>query len=490
MRTAAKTRSRATLCALAVAAAVAGSCTVPPVCRGPESARLVQTVGARTEEFGLTPDHVLTLEEAEAIAVKNNLEYRVKLLEVRLVDEDVRIAMAQLLPRGNAVFTRTERSNEPLIFGTTGIPGSFEDKEMSRFETSVLIPIFDFGATQYAFQIAKDERAQARLTVCRARQTLVRDVRVAYAELAGSMNEVDLLRAQLEAAREELRAARALEREGLGTGADTAFVDATVAKAELDLTTAGRGVLIAQASLSRVLSLPTWTQYKIARVLDVDPTVPESKDEVKVLEHAALRSRPELYSQDLARRSAAAEVRQRFAEFFPRIGGTVDFDWSSNTKVVNPAFFTGGLVVASSLLEGGAAIARYDKAKLRVGVEAERALLVGMGILYEVDFRVLELIRAHDRIRAGETLVAAQELLLARVQAAQREGLESGANMARALADADAARRGLNRERTLLLTAWFQLEAAVGIESGIASLLPESRPESRSESMPADGGFR
>jgi outer membrane protein TolC len=469
-----------------MAIVLAGSCSVPPVCREPEKSRLETTVAARTEALDLPPGKVVTLAECEAIAVRNNLAYRVQLLELRLVDEDVRIALSQLLPRGTADFTHSVRSSEPLIIGTTGIPGSFEDQELSRFHTGVLIPIFDFGATQYAWQIAKDQRAQARLTAVRARQTLIRDVRIAYVDLLGALTEADLVAAQLEAAREELRAAQALEREGLGTGADTAFVESTVAKAELDVTTAGRNVLLAQAGLSRALSLPTWTDYEIARTLDVVPAVPGSTEDVKTLEQVALRSRPELYSQDLERHAAAAEVRQRFAEFFPRIGGTVDFEWSTNTKVVNPAFFKGGLVVASSLLEGGAAIARYDKAKARVYIEAERALLVGMGVLYEVDFRVLELVRAHDRIRAGETLVAAQELLLARVRAAQREGLESGANLARALADADTARRGLNRERTTLLKAWFELEAAVGADSGVASLLAESRSDTR----PADGDRR
>ena len=156
-------------------------------------------------------------------------------------------------------------------------------------------------------------------------------------------------------------------------------------------------------------------------------------------------TRPELWSQDLERHIAAADVRRSFAAFFPRLGGTSSSTWSSNTRLVHPSFFKGGIVVAQSLLEGGAIAARYRRAQGQQRVEKERALLVGMSVLYDVDLRVLELIRAHDGLIAAEKLVAAQEALLdADVRSAHREGLESGADLARALGDYHAARRAVN----------------------------------------------
>ena len=75
-----------------VACLLAGSCSVaPPVCRSVEKARVEEVVAARTAALGLTADKILTLPDCEKIALENNLEYRVKLLETsRSVNRPVR----------------------------------------------------------------------------------------------------------------------------------------------------------------------------------------------------------------------------------------------------------------------------------------------------------------------------------------------------------------------------------------------------------------
>jgi multidrug efflux system outer membrane protein len=471
---------RATFASTLAITLAAAACSAPPkICRDAEAGRLRTTMAERTDELGLGPDRVLTLAECEEIALRNNLDYRVRTLETQLADADVKEALTHLLPRASAEFTKTARSNDPAITGPAGGVGEFEDRKMERFRTGALIPIFDFGATQFAWEIAKDQRDQKRLTLERARQTLIRDVRVAYARLAGVLDEADLAASQVDAAREELRVARSLEREGLAAGADTAFVDASLARAELALTEVGRDVMLARTTLARTLSLPTWTEFRIVREPAAKPEPPTSKEAVLALEQIALLSRPELVSQDLERHIAASELRTRFAEFFPRLGGTVDYEWSSNSLLVNPSFVKGGIVVASSLLDSGATIIRYRKAQGQELVEQERALLVGMSVLYEVDFRILELARALDGIAAAEKVVAAQESLLKSVRSRHREGLESGAVLTRALAEWNVARRGLNDRRTESAAAWFELLAAIGVER----LGPDAG--SRPASMPA-----
>jgi outer membrane protein TolC len=465
--------------AVLLLAALAAACSVPRVCREAEATRVRSTMQERTDALGLGPDRVLTLAECEEIAIRNNLEYRIRLMETKLADEDVREAMTGLLPRAAAELTKTQRSNEATLQGTSGNIAPFEDQNLERFHAGALIPVWDFGATQYAWEIAKDQRDQKRLATSRARQTLIRDVRVAYARLAGAIEENDLVVAQVAAAKEELRVAESLEREGLAARSDTSFVGAALARAELELAVATRNLTIARAALSQTLSVPTWTDYRIETSPQALPSAPASKEAVVALELIALRCRPELFSQDLERHVAAAQVRSQFAEFFPKIGGTVDFEWSSNSILVNPSFWKGGLIVAHSLLDRGATIIRYRKAQGQERVEEERALLVGMGVLYEVDFRILELVRALDGIVAAERLVAAQATLLESVRTRYREGFESGANLSRALADWHTARRALNVGRTQSFAAWFELLAAMGVER----LAPEA--ESRSEPLPA-----
>src|SRR5262245_16269842 len=100
--------------------ALAAACSAPRVCREAEATRVRSRMQERTDALGLAPDRVLTLAEAEEIAVRNNLEYRVRQMETKLADEDVREAMTGLLPRTAAEFTKTQRSNEATLKGGAG----------------------------------------------------------------------------------------------------------------------------------------------------------------------------------------------------------------------------------------------------------------------------------------------------------------------------------------------------------------------------------
>jgi len=127
---------------------------------------------------------------------------------------------------------------------------------------------------------------------------------------------------------------------------------------------------------------------------------------------------------------------------------------------VNPTFATAGFVVGQTLLDSTSSIWRYDAAKKQTRVEEERALLVAMGVLFDVDFRVLQLLRAQASVLATSKVAAAQETLLKAVTARYRENLESGANAARALAELRNAQRELDQARTDYLVAWYELNAA------------------------------
>ncbi|MCY3023459.1 MAG: hypothetical protein NTW87_31140, partial [Planctomycetota bacterium] len=68
--------------------------------------------------------------------------------------------------------------------------------------------------------------------------------------------------------------------------------------------------------------------------------------------------------------------------------------------------------------------------------------------------------RANASVLALGKVASAQETLLKEVSARYREGLESGANAARALAELRNAQRDLDQARTDYLAAWYELNAA------------------------------
>ncbi|MGD0089528.1 MAG: TolC family protein [Planctomycetota bacterium] len=444
--------------ALLLVAATSG-CNAPRVERQAETARFNAALEERCAGLALDPKQPVTLAQCESIALRNNLAYRVTLLQTQLQDDKVRLALAGILPQVSLEFDNSHRNNQPLVRGPGGQSFKFDDMSENRFNLRAVVPIFDFGATYFAYHIAKDRETQEKLAAVRARQQLLRDVRVAYAQHAAAVRQEKLAQVAVAAAQEVLKTTQSLQREGLGSSADTAFVEAALAQAGLEVLLAQRRIEESRLRLNTLLSLAPWTAYQVDTVLPPAAPLP-APERIAELEQSALRARPELWSQDLEQHLTANEVRRRISAFFPHIDGLSEFDWSSVSTQVNPAFGTLGFMVGQSLLDGTSGIWRYRLAKKQVNVEQERALLVALGVLFDVDLRVLQLRRADAAVLAMSKVAEAQETLLKEVTARYREGLENGANAARALAELRGAQRELDQARTDYLAAWYELNAA------------------------------
>ncbi|MFH1024892.1 MAG: TolC family protein [Planctomycetota bacterium] len=447
---------------LAILAAAAG-CNAPPVERGRAAGEFQSTLARRTDALRIDPAKPLSVAECETIALRNNLDLRVRQLALRLQDDNVRIALSGFLPRGQAQYLSTRRSNQSLVdFGGTII--EMEPQNLQAVSVQATLPIFDFGTTYYGWRMAADRRKQETLLSARAAQTLRRDVRVAYARLAGAIRQEKLARIAVEAARQVLAVAKSMEREGLTARADTALVEAALARAGLEWSLAGRRVEEGKLALLSLLSLPPGMPLAVAEDAPPLPPLP-APEMVAAWEDHALLVRPELAVQDLTRHMAASAVRQSLAGFFPRVDGLGSFNWSDVATAVNPSYFTFGFDIAHSLLDGGATIFRHAQAKKNLTVQEEQALLLSMAVLYEVDFRALALFRANDAVLAGEAGVAAQKTALDRVVSLYKEGLETEANTVKALAELNVQSFNADMARTEYLVAWHELEATVLFDS-------------------------
>jgi outer membrane protein TolC len=177
-------------------------------------------------------------------------------------------------------------------------------------------------------------------------------------------------------------------------------------------------------------------------------------------------------------------VRQRIAELFPRVDALPSYNWSSLSTAVNPSYWRFGVQVSEKLLNGGRNLADLRLAKKEVSVEEERTLLLTLGVLYEVDLRLLQLYALHDTVLARQALVVARTEALRLVVSRYVQGLESGSDAVRTLADSYSARIDLDRAKTDYGAAWFELETAAptagvgqaGAPPAAPSALPPYQP--------------
>ncbi|MCX7804736.1 MAG: TolC family protein [Planctomycetota bacterium] len=446
--------------AVAMAIHAAGCLSAPRLKRSEEDMRIRRELAERRERF--YDGRPLGIAECENIAIENNLDYRIALLQADIQDEIRSAARAGFLPKVDAEYRIMRRSNEPLIsMGRQEI--AFQDRQIQSFQASGLLTLLDFGLTYFAYQNAKDRREQVLLLTWRARQTLLRDVRIAYANHVAAMRRARCLEASEKAAREALRVATVLEREGMATPASREALAAALKAAETNLANARRQCLATRMVLTGHLGFTPDTNVLVRDELPPDQPPPAN---VIGLAESGLAKRPELFVQDLARRIAANDVRSSVAEFFPRVTGILNFNWSDASKEVNPAYFMWGLSIAQNLFSGGATLFKHRVMKINVRIEDERALLAAMAVMYETGFRWLECLSRYDALALAEKRAASESAALAEVEAHLREGVATLADKLAVEARLQAARGDIEAARAAYLQSLEELEAACLAKDG------------------------
>jgi outer membrane protein TolC len=464
--------------------ALAGGCDAPAVDRAAELQRFKATIRERTGALALTPGEVLTSPRCEDIAQQNNLELAVRRLALRLQDDQVRMALSTGLPHANAGYLYSRRSNPALMgFGDQEI--SMEDRTQESFALTATVPVLDFGVTYYAWQIARDQRTQQQMLLERARQELRRDVRIAYARHAGALRQEKLAQVNVMAADRVLKVGETMAREALVTQAEVAILRAAMAQAQVELAVVQRKVAETRLELMKLMALPPDVTIAID---EKRPPLPEppAGEVLAGLEEHALLVRPELRVQDLQRHISANNVRREVAAFFPHLDANGAFNWTSNSLMLNPTFFLYGFSVADSLLDGGVQLWRYGLADKTRTIEEERTLLLSLGILYDVDLRALRLQRDRQTIQALEANEQARQKALEEILSLYREGLETEAGTARALAELNRQTLGVDIAQTDYLETWYEFQAATLPE--VPPPTVPAAPPALPTTMPAAGG--
>ena len=460
-------------------------CNAPEVKRDQEIARFQQQLQTRAKNARIDPAKSLTMDQCVDLAIANSLDLSVRKLTLLIQDENVRIAFSGALPKVNATYTNTTRSNSNLQQQGNGAPVQVSDRHQQNLGVTGSIPILDYGLTYYSWKNAKDQRTQQRLLLIKSIQDLRRDVRVAYAQQGGAVRQAKLAQIAYEASLQVLRVAKSLEQAKLQVEADTALVQSAVAQAGLALSQSQQLVQQTHLSLSQLMSLSPGVDYSINTEM---PNLPEPPlpQQVAAFEDQALSARPELAFQDLAQHISANSVRSAATEFFPKVNGIGSYNWGSDSGAVNQSFFLGGISVSQSLLDGGATIWRYKAAKKNVDVQKEQSLLVSLGVLYDVQFRALLVHNAWDNASAAAQVESARRSGLQRVISLYKEGLEDESGAATALANLTIQATTFDQAQTAYQVAWYQLEAAAlppTLPTAIAATQPSTRPTSTLDSL-------
>jgi len=303
----------------------------------------------------------LTLDQAVALALKQNTTAQIAVLTAAQSEQDQKIALSELLPQAQlGVSEEWQRVNILAQFGGTrifpGFPGHVGPYSIFSAGPSFNGPLFDltlFRRYQASHHAANASKAESLST----REQVILLVVSQYIGTLRSMADVQASQSRVDLAQALYNQAADLQKEGVGTGIDTL-------RANVELQNENQRLLEAQAAretslfaLSRLLNLDPRQQVELGDSLSFFDT-PQPDVETSIEE--GLSARHEWKSLQEQMRAAENQKKAAFALRLPSVrfsGNWAQFGTEPSSVIptytyagsVSVPLFTGGRIRAETI---------------------------------------------------------------------------------------------------------------------------------------------
>jgi outer membrane protein TolC len=410
----------------------------------------------------------LTLDQAVAVAVKQNTTAQIAILTAVQSEQDKNVALAALLPEADlSVKDQAERVNLVAQFGgkrvLPGFPQHVGPYQVFSAGPSFGGPVLDLTLWQ-RYQAARDTANGSKATSLSTREQVILLVVSQYigtlravANVQASQSRVDLAQALYDQAAD-------LQKEGVGTGIDTLRANVELQNEKQRLIEAENDRETSLYGLSKLLNLDPRQPIELADSLSFFDT-PEPEVEPTI--EAALAQREEWKALEEQIKAAGAEKKASQYSRLPslRFDGSWAYLGTSSANgiptytyaaSVNMPLFTGGRIRAEIVradLEIRKLLQQKDDLRNQIALDVKTALLNLQSARSEVQVANLgvqlskeEVDQARDRFKAGV--------------ANNIEVIQAQDSLARANDNQIAALYRLNQARADLARAIGQMERA------------------------------
>jgi outer membrane protein len=376
----------------------------------------------------------------------------------RAVDEDVVIAKAQGLPQADINTNYVEN----LIIS----PNAFAaPKRVLRAGPALTVPIYNGGAIKNATKAAK-ERVSAGEADLRATESAVFSQTVAaYMDVLRTEALVGLATNQIEVLRVDLEAARDRFQIGDLTITDVAQSDSRLALAEADLRSANSDLIAARETYIRLVG-------RAPANLEAPPPLPGLPQTAVEAVEIALKYNPDLIAARERADAAGFDTKAAAAGRRPTLGLTTGVDYTNYFNTLGGAFANQlfqeettsnmALQLRIPLFQGGAISARYRQAGARESATLEQMIATERDIIAQTRSAYAAWQASNAVIESSKQAVAAAELSLEGVRAENSIGNRTIIEVLNAEQELLQSRAQLVTARRNAYVAGFTLLAAMG----------------------------
>ena len=358
----------------------------------------------------------LTLEQAVATALEKNPVRKSAMFNQQAAATGVKESRAALLPQitfGEAY----QRGNDPVfVFGARLRQQRFtaDDFALNRLNRPLPLgnfatnftgrwQLFDSGVNWLRMAQARQMSLAAQRHLERTEQELVNRVVDAYMGVLLAARQLQVAEDAAKTSQAIFERSQARYEAGMAVESDMLSAQVDNAARQQELIRTRNGVQLARASLNHEMGVSLDAEYQPAEVLAerVLPTASPSDLEKRALEH-----RPDLAGADLRSDVQKKGIAVAKVSFGPRVnafGG-----WEAD----NPHFaggggnnWTAGVEVQLDVFDGGAKVARLERARAQAGAAAADRDALASGVRLEVRQAYLEYDSARQQVEVARAAV-------------------------------------------------------------------------------------
>lgn len=344
----------------------------------------------------------LTLDQAVALALKQNTTARIAVLTAAQSEQDQKIALSALLPQADlGVTEQWQRINIVAQFGGNrifpGIPEHVGPFPIFSAGPSFNGPVFDLTLFR-RYQASRHAASASRADSLSSREQVILLVVSQYIGTLRSIADVQASQSRVDLAQALYNQAADLQKEGVGTGIDTL-------RANVELQNEKQRLLEAQASrdttlfgLSRLLNLDPRQEIELGDSLSFFDT-PQPDVETSIEE--GLAARPEWKSLREQMRSAELQKKAAFASRLPSIHANGNWaQLGTDPSSVIPTYTYAG-TVSVPLFTGGRIRAETVRADLDIQKLQQQQSDLRNQIALDVKTALINLDSARNQVRVA-----------------------------------------------------------------------------------------
>lgn len=298
----------------------------------------------------------ISLYEAMARALKNNLTLRVEGLKKMVAHRQLDLDHFDLLPTLVTELGYNGRNNfngaksRSLLSGETSLePSTSSDKNLLTANLTLSWDVLDFGLSYVRAEQAANDVLIAEEEKRRMANRVIQDVRMAFSRAVGAERVMGRLEFLDDWVTQALSEVQAIRTKHLRNPLDSLNYERDLLGLQRDIHQLKQELSLARIQLAELMNLPPGEPFELL-IPARKATWNRVEDPLSDLEYHALRNRPELRKVDYQKRINAKETKAALLELLPNLNVFAGGHYDSNSFLFHNNWLNYGAKVSWNLL--------------------------------------------------------------------------------------------------------------------------------------------